>query len=98
MNKDKFPYLAAGIGFIIVIILLQAGAGGSELKTGFPLLTLLFLCEFGFFMTVAGAIHSGFLYSSKRKQGLLIILIVCVILFIYFLFTGIDIWQSYVSP
>ncbi len=98
MNKSFFSWLALGIGGLIVVILLRFGALGPEDDQGLPLLTSLFLAEFGFLATAAGA-YFGYRSWTADKSGLvnLVSTIVCVVLSLGCAWMGMVIWSERVA-
>lgn len=98
MSNQKLPLLAAGLGFLLALVLIQSGSGQSGFTDGLPLLTLLFLCEIGLIVTLAGGVMSGILwFKNRRNFAMLINVMVCLILGIYFIMTGIYIWSNQVT-
>jgi di/tricarboxylate transporter len=59
--KDRFPWLALGMGLLIAILLLLAGALDTDQGPRLPLLTMLILSEFGVVVTAVGA------YAGSRR-------------------------------
>jgi hypothetical protein len=55
MTDTSYPHLALGIGLLVAVGLLQAGALGPAEGRALPLLTMLIVNEFGFFVTAIGA-------------------------------------------
>lgn len=98
MSNQKLPFLAAGLGFLLALVLIQSGSGQSGFTDGLPLLTLLFLCEIGLIVTLVGGVMSGILwYKNRRNFAMLINAMVCLILGIYFIMTGIFIWSNHIT-
>ncbi len=64
----KFPFywLSVGIGLVILMVLLQSGALGAEAEMRLPLLTLLIVNEFGFFVTAIGMVFAG---MAIKREG-----------------------------
>ena len=95
MKRISFPWIATGIGLVLVVILIRSGAAGGAEDHALPLLTLLFLAEFGFILTAVGAV-AGF-RTWLRERGNLAMLSVCsasVLLAIGFLALGVYLWRS----
>lgn len=85
--------IASGIGFILALVLARTGAGGDSLETQLPPLTLLFISEFGFLVTVAGAWVGGRTwYLERDKLGLLLAALGCLVLALAFLYIGLGLW------
>ena len=55
MNKNKFPFVALGIGLFMLLLVLKGSAIRDDGSTTIPLLTLLIVSEFSFFVTAVGA-------------------------------------------
>lgn len=95
MNNISYPHLALGIGLLTAIGLLQAGALGPAESHALPLLTMLIVSEFGFFVTAIGA---GVGINRLAGQGfglrLLIITIANVLLAAGFLYLGVGLWPG----
>jgi hypothetical protein len=98
MSNQKLPFLAAGLGFLLALVLIQSGSGLSGFTDGLPLLTLLFLCEIGLIVTLVGGVMSGIIwFKNRRNFAMLINAMVCLILGIYFIMTGIFIWSNHIT-
>jgi hypothetical protein len=98
MSNQKLPFLAAGLGFLLALVLIQSGSGLSSFTDGLPLLTLLFLCEIGLIVTLVGFVMSGIVwFKNRRIFTMLINAMVCLILGIYFIMTGIFIWSNHIT-
>ena len=98
MNKTHFSWIALGIGGLIAMILLRFGATGQTGEPELPLLTSLFLAEFGFLVTGAGAII-GIKAWLVERPGLLFLLspVACALLALAFAWLGFAIWGEKVS-
>lgn len=96
--KFSFPWLAAGIGLLLAIVLLQTGVLGEEADRTLPLLTMLFICEFGFLVTIAGGIVAGrTLLRQGRTWRNLLLTGTCGALALGFFSLGLLLWQSSVN-
>ena len=94
INRAHFPYVAAILGGVLLVILLLTD--GSHGDTGFtlPLLTLLLISEFGFLVTGAGAflgarewVRNGF------RHGVSLVAVMCGLLSVWFAIRGYAIWE-----
>lgn len=93
--KFSFPWLAAGLGLLLAMVLLQSGVLGAAEARKLPLLTLLFISEFGFLVTAAGSIVAGrSLLQQSRNWTQLSLTLACGALAIAFFSLGIMLWQS----
>ena len=95
MTNPGFPGLALGIGILVAAGLLQSGALAPGAEQALPLLTLLVVNEFGFFVTAIGA---GVGINAMLKQGvrppLLLPTLGCAVLAAGFLYLGIRLWPG----
>ncbi|QVL48340.1 MAG: hypothetical protein KFB96_22445 [Thiocapsa sp.] len=98
-KRFPFTWAAAGLGLVLALVLALGSGPGSGVDTqaarGMPLLTRLFIGEFGFLITVAGAFWG---FKHRRSQGAeiatLIAAIACVVLAVAFLVMGIGLWTE----
>ncbi|NNJ93459.1 MAG: hypothetical protein HKP57_01800 [Halobacteria archaeon] len=95
MKKQAFPWIALSLGLLVMVTLLGAGALRPAEEYGLPLLTMLIVDEFGFFLTAIGA---GVGISALLKQGirasLLVTTVACGLLAAGFLFLGLRLWPG----
>jgi hypothetical protein len=97
--KFSFPWLATGIGLLLAMVLIGAGVLEDAAGRALPLLTLLFISEFGFFVTLAGSIFAGrALLRQGRSRSNLLLAFACGALAIAFFSLGILLWQGSVTP
>jgi len=89
----QFPYIALGLGVILLIVILVGSADASDGTTRMPLLTLLIACEFAFIVN-AIAVYLGVRHTlATGKQPVYITAIVfCVLLAAVFAWLGIGLW------
>ena len=93
--KFSFPWLAAGLGLLFAMVLLQTGVLGPAESRSLPLLTMLFISEFGFLVTAAGSFVAGkTLLQQGRNWTQLLLTLACGALSIAFFSLGIMLWQS----
>ncbi len=96
--KLSFPWLSAGIGLLLAMALIQSGALGQATDRSLPLLTMLFISEFGFFVTAAGSVMAGrTLLKQGRSWSNLLLTVACGALSLAFFTLGILLWQSSVA-
>ena len=95
MGKLNFPWLAMGMGLLVAVGLVAAGVLSPDGKYDLPLLTMLIVNEFGFFVTAIGA---GVGINSLLKQGmqptLLMVTLVCGLMAAGFLFLALRLWPG----
>lgn len=93
--KFSFPWMATGIGLILAIVLLRSGALSDGETLALPLLTLLFISEFGFVVTGAGGVIAGkSLLRGTRSWTNLLLTIACLALSVAFFAIGILLWRG----
>jgi hypothetical protein len=96
--KFSFPWLAAGLGLLLAMVLLQTGVLGPAEARSLPLLTMLFISEFGFLVTAAGSIVAGrTLMQQGRSWTQLLLSLACGALAVAFFTLGIMLWQSSIT-
>jgi heme/copper-type cytochrome/quinol oxidase subunit 3 len=93
MSKSKFPFVALGMGLFIMLLVINGSETGEDGSTTIPLLTLLIVSEFGFFVN-AIAVYFGIRQIQEDGIKLLnvVITLSCVLLSIGFLWLGIVLW------
>ena len=95
MNNLPYPWLALGMGLLVAAVLMGSGALGPPESYRLPVLTLLIVNEFGFFVTAIGAgVGINTLLASGRQPGLLLASIACGLLAAAFLYLGIQLWPG----
>jgi hypothetical protein len=95
MNNLSYPHLALGIGLLVFVGLLQAGALGAAENYALPMLTMLIVNEFGFFVTVIGAgLGIKGLRAQRFRPRMLIITVGNSLLAAAFLYLGIRLWPG----
>ena len=95
MGKLGFPWLALGLGLLVAVGLLAAGALSPEADYELPLLTMLIVNEFGFFVTAIGAgIGINHMLKDGMQPPLLMITFACAVLASGFLYLAIRLWPG----
>ena len=95
MNNISFPWLALGLGLVVAIGLAMSGAFSPEGTYKLPLLTMLIVNEFGFFVTAIGAgLGINALIKKGLNPALLGISIADAVLATMFLYLGIQMWPG----
>lgn len=102
-KRFPFTWAAAGLGLVLALVLALGGSPGgtpgdgvdTQAAQGMPLLTRLFIGEFGFLITAAGAFWG---FKHRHGQGAeiatLIAALACAILAVAFLIMGIGLWTA----
>lgn len=68
MNTDTFPWVAVGIGLVVGLLLIGTGAIDPGGEHALPLLTMLFMSEFGFIVTLVGAGIATKIWLGQRSK------------------------------
>ncbi|HSO83040.1 hypothetical protein [Thiocapsa sp.] len=94
-TRFPFTWAAAGLGLVLALVLALGGGIDTQAGRGMPLLTRLFIGEFGFLITAAGAFWG---FKHRHSQGAaiatLIAALACVALAVAFLVMGIGLWTE----
>jgi len=95
MTNMGFPGLALGIGILVAAGLLQSGVLAPDGDYALPLLTLLIVNEFGFFVTAIGAgVGINTLLKRGVRPAMLLLTLGCAVLAAGFLYLGIRLWPG----
>jgi len=95
MANLGFPGLALGIGILVAAGLLQSGVLAPDADYALPLLTLLIVNEFGFFVTAIGAgIGINAMLNRGVRPPVLLLTLGCAVLAAGFLYLGIRLWPG----
>ena len=98
MTQNTFPLIASGIGLVLILVLVRSVTGDAGDEPLLPALTLLFISEFGFLVTIAGAWVGGRAWLMERNQhGILLAALACLALALAFLYLGLSLWGG-VAP
>jgi hypothetical protein len=98
MNRFSFPWVALVLGGIIAIVLQQVGVLDTGGEYALPLLTLLVVVEFGFFVTGIGAVLGArTLIGQGFAPLLLVVTLCCGLLSLGFLYLGFTLWPDGLS-
>lgn len=93
MKKEAFTWIALGLGLAIAMVALPASIPDAEGNTALPLLTLLFVNEFGFILAAIGAaLGARLLRASGMRFALLAATTGCVVLAVLFAWLGLSLW------
>ena len=95
MGKLSFPWLAMGMGLLVAVGLVASGVLSPDANYDLPLLTMMIVNEFGFFVTAIGA---GIGINALLKEGmlpaLLMVTITCGVMAAGFLFLAVRLWPG----
>jgi hypothetical protein len=93
--KFSFPWVAAGIGLILAMVLIRVDPFSAGETSTLPPLTLLFISEFGFLVTGAGGAFAGkAFFREARSWTNLLLSIACFALSLAFLAVGVLLWRG----
>ncbi len=94
MSRKFFPMLATSMGLFLHLLLLWSGVFEPDEGLSLPLLTLLFIAEFGLFVTIAGVIAGG-MALSKQGFGITLVAVVlsCTLFAAGFVIVGWGLWK-----
>jgi hypothetical protein len=93
--KNKFPYIALGIGLLLSLVIMKGSQLNEDGTTLLPLFTLLIICEISFFITTIGAYMSIMqILNDQFKLFYLLVCIACILLALQFLISGIKLWPN----
>ena len=93
MKTHYFPYIALGSGLFLLLVVSVGNKTGTEGETILPLLTLLIVSEFSFFITAIG-VCIGVRHSLAFGKNPIYIFVTagCALLALRFIFLGIELW------
>ncbi|MET0070227.1 MAG: hypothetical protein ABW096_09295 [Candidatus Thiodiazotropha sp.] len=95
MNKKNFPFLALSLGLLLMLVVMKGIQTRADGSTTIPLLTLLVVSEFAFFVTaIGGYIGIKQIRASGMQPLYTAITLFCVLLSIGFLLLGIALWPN----
>lgn len=93
MKLHVLPYLAAGMGTVLMLLVTQGRQTGEDGSTILPLLTLLVVSEFAFFLTVIAAVVGvRHMRATAIKPLYAATIVFCALLAIRFMWLGIELW------
>ena len=93
MKTINFPYIAAALGVMLMLVVMRGSVLADDGQTALPLLTLLVVSEFCFFVN-AIAVYIGIkhIIATGFQAFYTAITLLCAILAVRFLFLGIALW------
>ena len=95
MNNISFPWLAMGLGLTVAVGLMMSGVFSPDGNYKLPLLTMLIVNEFGFFVTAIGAgIGINTLLGKGTNPAMLGITLADGLMAAMFLYLGIQLWPG----
>jgi len=95
MQNLSYPWLALGLGLLVALGLLQSGALPADGNYALPMLTMLIITEFGFFVTAIGAgVGVNKLLAGDVRSPLLLVTLADGLLAAGFLYLGIRLWPG----
>ena len=98
MTRLGFPWLALGMGLLVAIGLLASNVLSPEADYDLPLLTMMIVNEFGFFVTAIGAgIGINALLKDGSQPRLLMVTVGCAVMAAGFLYLAIKLWPGMVA-
>jgi fatty-acid desaturase len=95
MKKESFPYIALGLGLFLLLLVTKGSQTNDNGTTLLPLLTLLIVSEFAFFVNAIGA-YIGIKHSLATGIRPLfgVVTLGCILLAAIFSWIGISLWPS----
>ena len=97
MSNLNYPQLALGMGLLVAIGILMSGALGPAEGYDLPVLTMLIVNEFGFFVTAIGVgVGINTMMGKGATTGMVIVSIACAVLAVLFLYLGIKMWPGFI--
>jgi hypothetical protein len=93
MKTIHFPYIALALTSVLLLVVLKGSQLNAEGLTTLPLLTLLIVSEFSFFVTAIGSyIGIKHLFKNGFKLTYAIATALCIFLSVRFMLMGIALW------
>lgn len=92
MNRKVFPFIALGIGLFMAAVLLLGGALSGQLLM--PLLAALLMSEFGFILNLVGVFLAYQSLNEVRSVPVMITMVGCALVAVFFLWLGITLWPD----
>lgn len=93
MKKHQFPYVALALAVFLMLLVMAGSRIGPNGNTTLPLLALLVMSEFGFFVTAFGAFFGiQHIRSIGIKSVYTVVTLLCLLFAIRFMWLGIALW------
>jgi hypothetical protein len=95
MKKEKFPFIAFAMGLFFMLLVIKGSEARDNGVTLIPLLTLLVVSEFAFFVNAIGAyIGIKHTLATSIKPVYAVVTTACILLAISFSWMGITLWPN----
>ncbi len=93
MKTINFPYIALSLSALLFLLVMRGSQINADGTTDIPLLTLLVVSEFSFFVTAIGA-YIGLKHCLRVgfKSIYALASVLCLLLSIRFMLLGIELW------
>jgi len=93
MKTINFPYIALGLTAFLLLLVIKGSELNSDGTTTLPLLTLLVVSEFSFFVTAIAVYIGSHNIKAKGFRSLYsLVTLLCLALSIQFMLLGIQLW------
>jgi hypothetical protein len=95
MKKHDFPFVALALGAFLMLLVMVGGQVREEGVTTIPLLTLLIVSEFAFFVTaIGGYLGIRHILEAGIKPFYTVVTVLCGLSSLWFLWMGIQLWPK----
>ncbi len=95
MKKENFPFIASVMGLFLMLLVLTGSEVRDDGSTLIPLLTLLVVSEFAFFVNAIGAyIGIKHTLATSIKPLYASVTLICILLATIFAWMGISLWPN----
>ena len=93
MKKIHYPYIALGLGMLLLLFVIEGSKIDAEGDMRIPLLTLLIFTECAFLLTAVGVYIGLTSYRQvENRRFYLATTAICGLLAVLFAFQGIKLW------
>lgn len=93
MKTINFPYIAAGLGLMLFLVVMRGSVITNDGTTTLPLLTLLVVSEFCFFVNAIGVfIGIKHINAVGMETFYTATTVLCALLTVSFLYLGFTLW------
>ena len=94
MKKELYPSVALFLGSLLLVAITLGGKPNPQGVSALPLLTLLLISEFGFFVTAVGCYAGARQSLQKITFRSLISTVSNLVLAVFFAHLGLEFWAS----